>query len=79
MLKSTGQVPFGIKHESEFDYFVFEDRYRATKRTPVAVPKSTWNSRRRENVVDIGCGQGELLELLCDSHFSAKGVEPTTD
>lgn len=72
--------PSGIKHESEFDYFAFEDRYRGDEEGI----RSRQNEyvgyfRGRENVVDIGCGRGEFLELLRDNHIRAKGVERGTD
>ncbi len=65
-----------IKRQDEFDYFLFEENYRGDE--------SVIRSRQaeylqyfkgRENVVDIGCGRGEFLELLRDNVITARGVE----
>jgi O-antigen chain-terminating methyltransferase len=62
--------------ETEFDYFVFEDRYRGNEdlirqRQLDYLPYY----QGRSNVVDIGCGRGEFLELLRDNGITARGVE----
>ena len=58
------------------DYFDFEDHFRG--------PQELIKERQKiylpyfqgcENVVDIGCGRGEFLELLRDEGISAQGVE----
>ena len=80
----TGPVPpmfpSGIKRESEFDYFVFEDRYRGDEAEIRRRQKEYLEYfLGHENVVDIGCGRGEFLELLRENRISARGVELGTD
>ena len=72
--------PSEIRHESEFDYFVFEDHHRGEERD-IRERQSAYLElfRGRENVVDIGCGRGEFLELLRDNNISARGVELGVD
>ena len=69
-----------IKHQDEFDYFVFEDLFRGDE--------SLIRDRQaeylkyflgRENVIDVGCGRGEFLEVLRDNGITARGVELGTD
>jgi SAM-dependent methyltransferase len=65
--------------ESEFDYFLFEERFRGSE----ADIKNRQHRyvdifRGRENVVDLGCGRGEFLELMRENGVSARGVESNT-
>jgi O-antigen chain-terminating methyltransferase len=72
--------PSGIRRESEFDYFRFEELYRGDEALIAHRQKEYLEFfRGRENVVDIGCGRGEFLELLRENGISAKGVELGTD
>lgn len=72
--------PSEIKRESEFDYFLFEERYRGDE-TDIGERQKEYLEyfRDRENVVDIGCGRGEFLELLRSQKITARGVELGTD
>jgi SAM-dependent methyltransferase len=72
--------PSEIKRESEFDYFLFEERYRGDE-TDIRDRQKEYVEyfRGRENVVDIGCGRGEFLELLRSHSINARGVELGTD
>lgn len=72
--------PSEMKDESQFDYFAFEDRYRGDEGV-IRERQQTYLEyfRGRENVVDIGCGRGEFLEVLRDNGISARGVELGTD
>ena len=72
--------PVQIKSEVDFDYFAFEDRYRGDE-TDIRERQQSYLEyfRGRENVVDIGCGRGEFLEILRDNGISARGVELGTD
>lgn len=66
----------GIKSDKEFDYFAFEDLYRGEEADIRSRQQDYLEYfRGRENVVDIGCGRGEFLELLRDNNISARGVE----
>lgn len=69
-----------IKSDEEFDYFAFEDLYRGEE-SDIRSRQHAYLEyfRGRENVVDIGCGRGEFLELLRDNQISARGVEPGLD
>ena len=72
--------PSGIKGDSEFDYFLFEETYRGDEALITARQKEYLEYfRGRENVIDIGCGRGEFIELLRDTGISARGVELGTD
>lgn len=72
--------PSGIKSESPFDYFRFEELYRGDEALITTRQKEYLDLfRGREDVLDVGCGRGEFLELLRDNGISAKGVELGTD
>ncbi|MFZ0913634.1 MAG: methionine biosynthesis protein MetW [Candidatus Korobacteraceae bacterium] len=65
-----------VKSDKEFDYFAFEDLYRGEEADIRSRQQEYLEYfRGRENVVDIGCGRGEFLELLRDNNISARGVE----
>lgn len=72
--------PSDIRHEFEFDYFAFEDLYRGEE-TLIRRRQEEYLQyfRGRDNILDVGCGRGEFLELLRDNNISAKGVELGTD
>jgi len=60
----------------EIDYFNFENHFRGLRR-------NIMNSQRqylsyfedKRNVVDLGCGRGEFLEVLKQNHVEATGVD----
>ena len=72
--------PTGICRERDFDYFAFEDLYRGDEES-IRQRQQVYLEyfRGRQNVIDVGCGRGEFLELLRESQISAKGVELGTD
>lgn len=72
--------PSEVKGEFEFDYFGFEDRYRGDE-ADIRQRQQEYLEyfRGRDNVVDIGCGRGEFLELLRDNNITARGIELGTD
>ena len=62
--------------EPNFDYGRFAERFRGNEeyvRRNVAFYKPFFEGR--ENVLDIGCGRGEFLELMRDSAVQAKGID----
>ena len=66
--------------DPEFDYAGFEDRFRGSEhdikeRQRIYVPYF----EGRENVLDIGCGRGEFLELLLERGVKARGVDIDLD
>lgn len=69
-------MPPDTADNHKFDYFLFESKYRGSSQEI--------KDRQRhyleyfigkDNVVDIGCGRGEFLELLTENGISCKGVE----
>ena len=72
--------PTGLQRERDFDYFAFEELYRGDEAAIRERQKSYLECfRGRQNVLDVGCGRGEFLELLKDNNISARGVELGTD
>jgi O-antigen chain-terminating methyltransferase len=65
-----------IKSDKEFDYFAFEDLYRGDE-ADIRARQSEYLEyfRGQQDVVDIGCGRGEFLELLRENQISARGIE----
>jgi SAM-dependent methyltransferase len=70
----------GSPPEDGIDYAALEDRFRGSE----AEIKD--RQRRylkyfhgREPVLDIGCGRGEFLELLCEAGIAASGVDADHD
>ena len=62
------------KHD--FDYFLFESKYRGSKEDIKKRQEHYLQYfRGQENVLDIGCGRGEFLELLGENNISAIGVD----
>ena len=72
--------PSRITSNSKFDYFLFEELYRGDEALITTRQKEYLELfRGRDDVLDVGCGRGEFLDLLRDSGISAKGVESGTD
>src|SRR5712691_9784179 len=66
--------------EPDFDYFGFEERFRGneqdiTERQRVYLAYF----QGQENILDIGCGRGEFLELLRKAGIKAIGVDTDLD
>ena len=69
-----------IPSESEFDYFLFEERFRGSEEDIKNRQRRYIDIfRGRENVIDLGCGRGEFLELMKENKIVARGVESNTD
>jgi SAM-dependent methyltransferase len=69
-----------IDSEPAFDYFQFELVYRGSpevirNRHQAYLPYFNTNKL----VVDLGCGRGEFLQLLCEAGVPARGVELNQD
>jgi SAM-dependent methyltransferase len=75
---AAAPTPTGQQRPS-FDYMTFENRFR---------PEETVRERQsaylellgtRKRIVDLGCGRGELLELLGQADVSAYGIDLDPD
>jgi len=62
------------------NYFLFEERFRGPREEIKEKQQGfiRFFSRCR-NVLDIGCGRGEFLELLRDNRIAAKGIDIDPD
>lgn len=73
-------APTGIEEISSalFDYVGFERRFRGDPEIINGVLHDRYAEvlRAHQPVVDIGCGRGELLELLSRDGIEVTGVEP---
>ena len=60
----------------DLNYFIFEDRFRGS-REDIKKRQNTFLPyfENCKNVLDIGCGRGEFLELLREQGIGAKGVD----
>jgi 2-polyprenyl-3-methyl-5-hydroxy-6-metoxy-1,4-benzoquinol methylase len=61
---------------NSFDYLHFENKFRGS----VEEIKSRQRAYlpyfiNKENVLDIGCGRGEFIELLIENNISVKGID----
>jgi SAM-dependent methyltransferase len=62
-----------------FDYERFEDRFRPEVSVRERQEEYVELLRGADRVVDLGCGRGDLIEMLRDSGVSAYGVEIDPD
>lgn len=62
--------------EDGLDYFLFENKFRGTEKS-VKKNQEQYISyyKEKENILDIGCGRGEFLELLQDNNITAQGID----
>lgn len=62
--------------EEKFDYFMFEQRFRGDM-TVIRQRQESYVDffRQRKNVVDLGCGRGEFVELLAEHSIPATGID----
>lgn len=73
-------VPAPAVDAAPLDYLAFEARFRGSEdviRERQRAYQSTFAGCRR--VVDLGCGRGELVQLLVDTGIAAYGVEVNDD
>jgi 2-polyprenyl-3-methyl-5-hydroxy-6-metoxy-1,4-benzoquinol methylase len=65
---------------AEFDYFLFEQRFRgpaADIKERQAAYAELFAGRR--NVLDLGCGRGEFVELLTEQGIGVTGIDNNED
>jgi SAM-dependent methyltransferase len=73
-------APVTVGHQPpSFDYMTFENRFRPENTVRERHSEYVELLRTRRRVVDLGCGRGELLELLGEADVSAYGVELDPD
>ena len=82
---SAGQIDVMLKEEDHiFDamYVTFEDKFRGTRediknRQKVYLPyvKDAFGKTSGAQIIDVGCGRGEWLELLKENGFDTKGID----
>lgn len=66
--------------EPEFDYFGFQERFRGSEKDVKQRQRAYVSDfRGHEEVLDIGCGRGEFLNLLQEAGIKAKGVDIDLD
>jgi SAM-dependent methyltransferase len=64
----------------DFDYFGFEERFRGNEKDIKERQRVYIEFFKEANqVLDIGCGRGEFLELLREAGIKAKGVDLDLD
>lgn len=69
-----------LQSEQIFDYVSFENQFRGSRediknRQKAYLPYF----ENKENVLDIGCGRGEFLELLLENGITSHGIDLNTD
>ena len=64
------------KKKIKLDYVAFENQYRGSQELIRNRLKGYLKYFEKENnILDIGCGRGEFLELLRENNIEAKGIE----
>ena len=80
--KSVAEMPSlpPLELEPAFNYAGFEERYRGSEED-IKERQRTYVRyfEGRENVIDVGCGRGEFLEVLRESGITARGVDLDLD
>lgn len=79
---TTSELPTSVLSLLESFYFLLEERYRGTRdeiKQRLFVYRNDFAAARERTgaagpIVDLGCGRGELLEVLREEGFQAIGV-----
>jgi len=65
-----------LEELAELDYFDLENRFRGSRESVIrGLEHYLHFLKDRRNVVDLGCGRGEFLELLQESKINALGID----
>jgi O-antigen chain-terminating methyltransferase len=73
-------APPGSTSEENTNYFLFEERFRGSRKDIKQRQLSFLPYFEKcSHVLDIGCGRGEFLEILREHNIGAKGVDLDTD
>jgi 2-polyprenyl-3-methyl-5-hydroxy-6-metoxy-1,4-benzoquinol methylase len=68
------------KTDSDINYYVFEERFRGSRENILQHQTNFIGYFANcTNVLDIGCGRGEFLELAKDKGISARGIDVNED
>jgi len=81
--ESNEQLPTSVRSLLESFYFLLEERYRGTReeiKQRLFVYRNDFLAARERTgvagpIIDVGCGRGELLEMLREDGFQAIGVD----
>jgi O-antigen chain-terminating methyltransferase len=66
--------------DEDMNFFVFEEKFRGTREDIKGRQlKFLEYSKGCNNVLDIGCGRGEFLEILKENGINAKGIDINED
>ncbi|MBE9540828.1 MAG: methyltransferase domain-containing protein, partial [Proteobacteria bacterium] len=77
--KQEEKLPFTGTDE-DMNFFVFEEKFRGTREDIKGKQlKFLEYSKGCNNVLDIGCGRGEFLEILKENGINAKGIDVNED
>jgi len=82
-LKDFEDVPLSSDQPSDYEginYFVFEEAFRGSRET-IKERQSAFVRyfESAKNVLDIGCGRGEFLELVGEHGIEGKGIDIDED
>ncbi len=77
----AGDVAPPSASSESFDYVAFERRFRGDPAHILEQARERYLPLLREHapVLDVGCGAGDLLEILRDANVEASGVDITSD
>lgn len=79
-IKDTCDYSKESQEEYKFDYFLFENKFRGKEENIKEKFRSYVHYfEGKQNVLDIGCGRGEFLELLTEKGISCKGIDINQD
>lgn len=68
------------EEKMNFNYLKFEDKFRGSQEEIENKLKGYLEYfKGKSNVLDIGCGRGEFLELLKENNINAKGIDIESD
>ena len=74
------QAPREAKPSATFDYGRFAERFRGNEEYVKAGQRIYFDDfAGRRNVLDIGCGRGEFLEMMRDAGVPARGIDLSTE
>lgn len=76
-------VPAGVQSLLESFYHLLEDRYRGSReeiKQRLQVYRNDWRAARDRTgaagpTIDLGCGRGELVELMAEDGLQAVGID----